>query len=51
MINIHHVILAIAILAPVVLTLRESDLGSNDWSVENIGKINQLNFPTFNHDE
>lgn len=39
MITIRHLLIAIAILAPLTTALRESDLGKNDWSIENIGKI------------
>jgi hypothetical protein len=47
MINIHKVLLS-CILVTLVIGLRQSDIGNNDWSRENIGKLTELRFPSFN---
>ena len=41
MINIHRVLLS-CILVTLVVGLRQSDIGNNDWSRENIGKLTEL---------
>lgn len=47
MINIHRVLLS-CILVTLVVGLRQSDIGNNDWSRENIGKLTEFRLPSFN---
>ena len=47
MINIRRVILS-CLFVVAILGLRQSDTGSNDWSRENIGKLIEIKFPSFN---